>query len=256
MEEWLVKARLEFVSDNQNTVFRSVKSLPYLVVLDTPAVHLVFGVFRAVGQFYLAGEGDKSLELAAVFLGKQIVEYLLIAHCRRAAVTDEHCLCLASDFVAGMLHEVTEREPCFQGHVLRFGVEFPENQRNRFLFAIQLFRLFGDTFCGHCHCGVCCILFDVFKHRLVGRIVAEYVKDEFLIDSLLHRIIVVRHISLRCFLPEEGVCLVFRCCRESEITDMAHLLTLSLHICHESIHLIFITIGIRLYHRNLYVGFG
>lgn len=52
------------------------------------------------------------------------------------------------------------------------------------------------------------VFLDVFKHRLVGGVVSEHVEDEFLVDGLLHRVVVMRHISLRSLLPEECVCLV------------------------------------------------
>ena len=168
MEERLVEAGLELLSDDQNLIVAGAEPLRDL--RRGEAVHPLLGVADPL-VVHPAGKGHQRVEVRVALLGDVLVQRLLVADGVEAGGGDHHGLGLSADLGSGMSPEVLDDDLGLLGEV--GGVQGDEPGDGPSGLTGLVSRVVADG------------LLDP-PQRLVRGVVLEDVEDEPLVNGLTH----------------------------------------------------------------------
>ena len=196
-------------------------------------IHVGFCATSAVAVFHLTRESHQCLDDTIIILLKHLVDDALEIGCCPTRVAHHHRLCLPTNLIDGMLHEVVHNHGCLAQHDVGVLIQFAINEGQRLSFLIELssLLLIGSRL-------------DEFKHGLIRLIVLQYIKDEFLVDGLFHAVEVV---FLMVLVTIEHKGFILWRSSEGEVTHVLHGATHNLLISHQRVHLVFKIIGIEVW---------
>ena len=248
MQQRLVEARLELLSHNQYLELRLVELLADGVVLDAKAVHALLAVGLAV-KLHLPREGHKALDGIVILQMDNLVDKLFVHHRRFPRIRHHHGLGSATNLVDGVLHEIRHHHLGLLPHIVRVGIQCLHDELDGLLLLVLVFIN------GHLGTKVIPLPLHILKHGLVGHIVLQHIEDEFLVDGLLHGVVVVRLVILAAdatqhfivallgsLVAKQDIGLVLRRGREGVEAQVAHLLPHALHVGQRQVVGVFIAL--------------
>ena len=233
MKQLLVETCLEFLGNYQYLVIVFLELLGNVIVRNAIVVHVCLGTLVAIAVNDITRECHQGLDGTMILLLDNAVDDLLVVGCRLSRVTYHHRFSLMVDFVDGELHElVNNHTRLSQLDILVLSQPLANHLQGFLLLKELVLVLIG-------------MLLYQLKLGLVADIVLGDIKDKLLVDGLLHGVQVMGRLSI---LSIKGISLVLWRGSKSEIRNMAHHLTIVLHLSHQSIQRTIIFIRIVIAH--------